>query len=62
VRFYWAFFRVGEARLGIDTLLGAGSRAPELIPEAVLGRAYVGSSFVGGDPDPGDGDRLRIAC
>jgi len=48
VRLYWALNRVGEARLGIDTLLNAGSRAPELIPDAVLGRAYIGASFVGG--------------
>lgn len=62
VRFYWAFFRVGEARLGTDTLLGAGSRAPELVPAAVLGRAYIGASFVGGTEPPRDGDRLLIAC
>jgi hypothetical protein len=62
VRFYWAFFRIGEARLGIDTQLGAGSRAPELIPEAVLGRAYIGASFVGGAKRPQDGDRLLLAC
>jgi phage tail-like protein len=62
VRFYWAFFRVDEARLGLDTLLGTGSRAPELIPAAVLGRAYMGASFVGGDDRPRDGDRLSITC
>jgi phage tail-like protein len=62
VRFYWAFFRIGEARLGMDTQLGAGSRAPELVPEAVLGRAYVGASFVGGPARPKDGDRLLVAC
>ena len=42
VRFYWALNRIGEARLGIDTLLDVGSRAPQLLPDAVLGRAYVG--------------------
>lgn len=71
VRFYWAFNRVGEARLGLDTQLGAGSRAPELIPSAVLGRAYVGASFIGAslvgasvvEQAPlAAGDRLRIAC
>jgi phage tail-like protein len=61
VRYYWAFFRIGEARLGIDTQLGAGSRAPELIPDAVLGRAYIGASFVGGAPRPANGDRLLVA-
>jgi phage tail-like protein len=60
VRFYWAFFRIGEARLGIDTQLGAGSRAPELIPTAVLGRAYIGASFVGGAARPTDADRVLV--
>lgn len=62
VRFYWAFNRVGEARLGLDTQLGAGSRAPELIPDAVVGRAYVGAAFVAGTRPPGAGDRLPLAC
>ena len=62
VRLYWALNRIGEARLGIDTLLNAGSRAPELIPDAVLGRAYIGASFVSGPKPPRDGDRLLAAC
>ncbi len=62
VRFFWAFNRVGEARLGLDTQLGAGSRAPELIPDAVVGRAYIGASFVGGAARPRAGDRLLIDC
>ena len=62
VRFYWSLNRIGEARLGLDTLLGAGSRAPELIPDAILGRAYLGAGFVVGPPAPADGDRLLIAC
>lgn len=60
VRFYWAFNRVGEARLGLDTQLGAGSRAPELIPDAVVGAAYLGASFVGGARRYAGGDRLSI--
>lgn len=62
VRYYWAFFRVGEARLESDTQIGAGSRAPELIPDAVLGRAYIGASFTGGAATPNGGDRLVLAC
>lgn len=62
VRFYWAFNRVGEARLGLDTQLGAGSRASELIPTAAIGRAYLGASFVGGDAPRRDGDRLSLDC
>jgi len=62
VRLYWALNRIGEARLGIDTLLNAGSRAPELIPDAVLGRTYIGASFVSGPKPPRDGDRFLAAC
>jgi hypothetical protein len=62
VRFYWALNRIGEARLGLDTLLDVGSRAPQLMPDAVLGRAYVGESFVAGDKSPVDGDRHLLSC
>lgn len=48
VKFFWAAFRIGEARLGDDTLLATGSRVPELIEPAVLGRDYVGTSVLGG--------------
>ena len=41
VKFYWALFRVGGARLGIDTVLGLGGRDPALLPDAVLGRTYL---------------------
>jgi len=61
VRFYWAMNRVGEARLGLDSAIGQGSRAPELIPGAVLGRAYLGAAFVGG-PDAPPRGRERLQC
>jgi len=62
VRFFWALNRIGEARLGIDTLLDVGSRAPQLIPDAVLGRSYIGASFVGGNDPPPAADRRMLAC
>lgn len=61
VRFFWAMNRLGEARLGTDTELGPGSRAPDLIPPAILGRAYLGSTFVGGSQGRVSG-RERLAC
>uniref|UniRef100_UPI0018CC59F9 phage tail protein n=1 Tax=Sandarakinorhabdus oryzae TaxID=2675220 RepID=UPI0018CC59F9 len=61
VRFYFAMNRVGEARLGLDTAIGQGSRAPELLPPAILGRAYAGESFIGPD-GPATADRRRLAC
>ena len=49
VKFYWAMFRVGGARLGYDTLLDIGSRAPDLLSPAVLGQAYLAESFLADD-------------
>lgn len=62
VRFYFAMNRIGEARLGYDTAIGAGSRAPELLPPAILGRAYIGESFMGRDGLPLTPDRARLTC
>jgi phage tail-like protein len=62
IRFYFAMNRIGEARLGHDTAIGAGSRAPELVPPAILGRAYIGESFIGPDGLPLTPDRTRLAC
>jgi phage tail-like protein len=61
VRPYWAMFRIGQARAGLDSLLGSGSRAPELAPQLIIGSGHVGASrvaFVQQTP----GDRLLLAC
>ena len=42
-RLYWAAFRVGEARLGTDTLLGQGARFTAL----VLDRGELAGSYLG---------------
>jgi phage tail-like protein len=48
--FYWAFFRVGDARLGEDTVLDYGSRAPQLLQPVLLGDTYLGSAYVSRQP------------
>ncbi len=46
VKFYWDLFRVGMVRLGIDTVLDAGSRAAYFVPPAVLGRSYLLETYL----------------
>lgn len=61
VRSYWAMFRIGQARAGLDTLLGIGSRAPELAPQLIIGSGHVGASRVAFGPKP-PRDRLLLSC
>ncbi len=46
MKFYWELFRVGEARLGADTLIDLGSRAPQLMSALVLGRGHLAETYV----------------
>ena len=46
LKFFWALFRLGEARLGEDTLIDLGSRAPDLMPPFVLGRDYLSEGYL----------------
>jgi phage tail-like protein len=60
VKFYWAIFRVGEARLQLDTLIDQGSRAPQLLPKLILDQGFVGQSYLA-PPVPEDAtDRLIL--
>lgn len=46
VKFYWALFLVGQARLGEDSVLDVGSRAPEFMSPMVLGRGSLSETFL----------------
>ena len=46
LRFYWAAFRLGVARLGSDTLVDLGSRAPQLMPPLVLGQGALAQAHL----------------
>ena len=52
VRFYWSAFRVGEARIGEGTVIGLGSRSPQLLRPAVLGAGHAGESVLAGPHGP----------
>ena len=45
VKFYWQLFRLGEARLGEDTLIDLGGRAPDLMAPLVVGRGRLTESY-----------------
>src|SRR5882724_7206196 len=59
VKFYWAMFRVGEARLQLDTIIDQGSRAPQLMPQLILGQGFVGESYLA-PPVPEDANDRYI--
>jgi hypothetical protein len=39
-------FRLGEVRLGYDTIIDQGSRAPELLSPLILGQAHIMESYL----------------
>ncbi|HEX3527312.1 MAG TPA: phage tail protein [Thermoanaerobaculia bacterium] len=49
VKLYWAFFRVGEARLGTDTLVDVGGRSPAFLSPFVLDQSFLGSGYLAPD-------------
>jgi phage tail-like protein len=58
VKFYWAFFRVGEARLGTDTVVDTGGRSPEFLSPFVLDQSFLGSGYLAPDRQ----NRLASTC
>jgi phage tail-like protein len=61
VRPYWALFRIGQVRLGLDTLLGLGAREPGVAPALVLGSGHIGAARVAPRPKVPD-DRMLLEC
>ncbi|WP_437621905.1 phage tail protein [Sorangium sp. So ce1151] len=57
VKFYWVMFRIGDARLAIDTHIHQGSRAPELLGPMVLGERYLAESYLAPRPPQDAADR-----
>jgi hypothetical protein len=46
VKFYWNLFRVGEVRLGKDTVLDQGSRSPQFAQPLILGQSFIGENWL----------------
>lgn len=59
LRFYYAMFRVGEARLGFDSLVDLGGRAPELMAPFVIGPTHLAEGYLAARP-PGDTPDRRV--
>lgn len=59
VKLYWAMFRLGAVRLGADTLLDLGGRAPALLPPMRLGREHLAQAWLAAGP-PQDASDRRI--
>lgn len=60
VAYYWALFRVGEARLGLDTLVDRGARALQL--PMLLGQQHVGEGWLMRRGDAPEGARYELNC
>ncbi len=58
VKFYWAFFRIGEARLGTDTIVDVGGRSPTFMSPFVLDQSFLGSGYLA----PDRRNRLSSPC
>ena len=52
VKFFWSAFRIGEARLGEDTVVGLGSRDPKFHRALVLGQEHIGETSLAGGLAP----------
>ena len=60
LRFYWAMFRLGEARLGADSLIDLGSRSPQLMAPMVLGEGALAQTFLAAPAGRDAPQRLRV--
>lgn len=60
VKFYWAAFRLGEARLGTDTIVDRGSRMLYLTRPMILDHTYLAEGYLASRNPPDLADRQII--
>jgi hypothetical protein len=60
VKFYWAAFRLGEARLGTDTIVDRGSRMLNLTQPVILDQTYLAESYLASRNPPDLTDRQIV--
>jgi hypothetical protein len=62
IRLFWALFRIGEARLGLDTQLDYGSRNPNFPAPFVLGQDSLAEGYLASGSPPLPSDRLSLGA
>ncbi len=60
VKFYWAAFRLGQARLGTDTIVDRGSRMLNLTRPMILDQTYLAEGYLASRNPPDLSDRQII--
>lgn len=60
LRFFWSLFRVGEVRLGMDTLLDQGGRSANLLSALVVGQGFLAQGYLSPENSLDFPDRLRL--
>jgi hypothetical protein len=62
IRLFWALFRIGEARLGLDTQLDYGSRNPNFPGPFVIGQESLAEGYLASGSPPLPADRLSLGA